>query len=1375
MKKVLKKVCACFGASRTRKAMARMLAVVVVFTTTYSLVLPAITKTVRLSGELDGVSVEVEAMSRVVPEGTELVLAPVLLPEDEAGEEVPASARRLTEEEVQMIKDAALEGDETLEAVILKALDISLNYNGNEIEPNDVVRLFLRSDLIRTANRPAIVHLTDSGEAVLLEARDADGDVILFGENFVDELDEVVVPIGPEEEEEKYLLDGDGNPIRESDRDRYLWNEDGSLMLGEDGKPVLNPEAPAPEEPVTPPEGEVDPEEKPGEGETPAPEEGEGEEPEEKPDPDAGDEDKEETPDPDTGDQDKEETPDPDTGDQDKEETPDPDTGDQDKEETPNPDTSDQDKEETPDPDTGDADKEETPTPDAGDQDKEETPAPDAGEDEGEKHKPEPDGGKNESTTPSEGSTEGDSSDTGSDADSGSSDASDGASSDAGNDSGSSDTSNNDSSSDNGSSSDSSDSGSSDSDSGEASVETDSFSVYAIVGLAPKAEEPPEEFRTFSGSAEDVDVYVTASLAAFPEGTVMEVTPVDTEAVLESVSEVMGEQISVVQAVDISFYGPKGEEIEPAEPISVVMRPREAMDAENSRLVHIGAAEASVVENADFEEEQVSFDSGEFSTYVIVITLGKPGEHVYKGDGVTVTVTYGSDAGLPEGTEMTIEELKEGTEEYAEYFARTQSALNLNTSEIAMENVSLEAQFDYLFGGGSKLLSARFYDITLKFAGQEIEPAAPVNVEIKYDDASAVGEGMKIVHFADEGTEIIGDVKVETGDDGATVSYQQKSFSVTATATDIAKGYGNGGWWYTTSFQGTKTYTLTFRYDYNGSGIFELGYPGNFHTPDGQPKKDNAGWSWPGDPGYPFGNDAGRLIKGTTIEQILKALATVTEDRTGGVEGYWQQCKGVDFIMYGTYTVDDDNWEANGSRNSGAMETEVWTGEYYGSWSTTKPTGWQNKTINIKRAAEFTSGELIHIEGLAGHPIHARTKVIIDNGSSGEDAVLIENQALLMMEDDAKITGSGQVGTGVHLDNGGAAEFFDTSKVEYMAVAVEQENGKLRLKDSVDPFGTNNHNKTGVLLWHGQSIGKWTDKIDGIKQVPIFLKDIELWKSGDIVMDSGRWWYNEKYNGPHNEMYGAVVKEDLGDTKFYFQNETGGVKMGLEYYDGGVKYTSSTVTNLGGNEQKVSPGERYPVIRFTRGTVFNTETNTWYNTLYDAVNNENPITTGTNSERKVQSGDTLVFYGSTVEDRDVVIPSGVTNLTIRTSYKGEMGNDNRSGDACTAEVNARIVIEKDAEVTIKGGGDGRLTLDGGKGDTIVNNGLLNLQNGVTLTGAGTAVEQNGEFHLYEGVTFSGNSVDTRLEHNRYITLETTNPTPTVKVELAETSKLASTC
>lgn len=203
MENLVKRIGSYLGANKVRRTMARVLALVVVFATTYSLVLPAITMTRDLEGELDGVRVSIEADTSALPIGTSLVLRQVLLP-DEMAEETEDDAeqpRQLAPEEVELILEAALNGDESLRAEILRVLDISLEFNGNEIEPLGSVRLNLKSDLIGEANRPVLVHLSDNGEAELVAVLEQDGSELRLSLGTDPEPDEPAAPVEPDESE----------------------------------------------------------------------------------------------------------------------------------------------------------------------------------------------------------------------------------------------------------------------------------------------------------------------------------------------------------------------------------------------------------------------------------------------------------------------------------------------------------------------------------------------------------------------------------------------------------------------------------------------------------------------------------------------------------------------------------------------------------------------------------------------------------------------------------------------------------------------------------------------------------------------------------------------------------------------------------------------------------------------------------------------------------------------------------------------------------------------------------------------------------------------------------------------------------------------
>ena len=131
------------------------------------------------------------------------------------------------------------------------------------------------------------------------------------------------------------------------------------------------------------------------------------------------------------------------------------------------------------------------------------------------------------------------------------------------------------------------------------------------------------------------------------------------------------------------------------------------------------------------------------------------------GQTYTITVTYGEDAGIPEDADLEVTEILPGTQDYIKYMQLTAQRLGLETSGLSF---------------------ARYFDITIVDRnGDKIEPKTPVQVDITYKDAVVIenDQALKIVHFAENGTEIISDAVVS--ENGKEISYQQDSFSVTGT------------------------------------------------------------------------------------------------------------------------------------------------------------------------------------------------------------------------------------------------------------------------------------------------------------------------------------------------------------------------------------------------------------------------------------------------------------------------------------------------------------------------------------------------------------------------------------------------------------------
>ena len=147
-------------------------------------------------------------------------------------------------------------------------------------------------------------------------------------------------------------------------------------------------------------------------------------------------------------------------------------------------------------------------------------------------------------------------------------------------------------------------------------------------------EETEPEMLSFIGSANQVEVTVLYEKGAFPEGTTMDVTTVGSREVIDSIKETVSEEnksVSRVQAVDIIFRNPAGEEIQPEGSVRVTMKsksvPKSATEAPT--VVHVDNVEGPevITDTAVPEDEPedtkgaVTFEAESFSVYAIVYTV----------------------------------------------------------------------------------------------------------------------------------------------------------------------------------------------------------------------------------------------------------------------------------------------------------------------------------------------------------------------------------------------------------------------------------------------------------------------------------------------------------------------------------------------------------------------------------------------------------------------------------------------------------------------------------------------------------------------------------------------------------------------------------
>ena len=236
---------------------------------------------------------------------------------------------------------------------------------------------------------------------------------------------------------------------------------------------------------------------------------------------------------------------------------------------------------------------------------------------------------------------------------------------------------------------------------------------------------PEEEPLTFTGEAGGVLVTVIAPPDAFPEGTVMEVTPVIDEELFGTFDSMTDGEVVSVQAVDITFIC-GGVEVEPAGPIQVTMTSPEKPKSDRQTVVHVDHnGETSVVEQKKSSGAEIVFEADQFSLYAVVYTVIEKTIRASDGETYRISVSYDEEAGIPDNAELAVEEILPDTEEYKAY-------IQMADETLPEELVSF----------------ARFFDITILVDGVEIQPTGPVDVKIELADE--LDETAKAVHFGEE-------------------------------------------------------------------------------------------------------------------------------------------------------------------------------------------------------------------------------------------------------------------------------------------------------------------------------------------------------------------------------------------------------------------------------------------------------------------------------------------------------------------------------------------------------------------------------------------------------------------------------------------------
>ena len=202
-----------------------------------------------------------------------------------------------------------------------------------------------------------------------------------------------------------------------------------------------------------------------------------------------------------------------------------------------------------------------------------------------------------------------------------------------------------------------------------------------------------------------------------------------------------------------------GEKIEPKVAVSVQINFTgiEQTDTDDTQLLHYkDDKEVEIMDEAEFSksEEQavdtVQFETDGFSVYGIVGTGTMTTVYITaEGETYTITVTCGPEAGIPEDAELYVEEL------------------------MGDEQAAVESALDAIRSEETRVAVSRTFDIKILDAGgNEIQPVENATVEVSFELAETENRNLdtNIYHMTTDGEEVKPQqMEVETKDGVATV------------------------------------------------------------------------------------------------------------------------------------------------------------------------------------------------------------------------------------------------------------------------------------------------------------------------------------------------------------------------------------------------------------------------------------------------------------------------------------------------------------------------------------------------------------------------------------------------------------------------------
>jgi LPXTG-motif cell wall-anchored protein len=315
------------------------------------------------------------------------------------------------------------------------------------------------------------------------------------------------------------------------------------------------------------------------------------------------------------------------------------------------------------------------------------------------------------------------------------------------------------------------------------------------VGLVVSSAVKEEESKWLSGSLEfrGSDYHVTIAFdedAQIPEGSKLSVKEIGngtdgyseyvdqaTEAAQDAANSDEGKETKVdkenIRLFDITILN-DGKEVEPqaAVDVKISLNDRKVLD-EDSQVVHFPDEDAEPeVLDSSTTGDAVQFKTDSFSVYAIVKMDVITTEYLsHDGYRYEITVTYGADARIPEGSTLSVTEYETGSDKY-EYDRKAVLA----AKKADGENISSDDM-------GFVALDISILDPD----GKEIEPSAAVKVDFRIKslpdvhNLADVADTIEIQHHIEMDSGVVVDTVFDGGSSDA-------AFEVPTDKDAIAKG-----------------------------------------------------------------------------------------------------------------------------------------------------------------------------------------------------------------------------------------------------------------------------------------------------------------------------------------------------------------------------------------------------------------------------------------------------------------------------------------------------------------------------------------------------------------------------------------------------------